>query len=388
MLDISLAFAAGSAYDKKQYGLSALTAQMLNEGSAGIAATTMADSLADTGAQFDGAPSKDMVVFNLRTLSSKETLEPATTLFSKMINHPDFPNDSLEREKKQLLMTIVQSHQSPDEVATQIFFEKLYRDHPYAHPINGTEKTVKSLTRSDVVQFYKQYYVAKNATLVLVGAIDSQTAHQLADKLVKELPAGVAAAPIAIEAPLSKAEEVNIPFPSSQTIVRLGQLGIDHQNPNYFPLMVGNYILGGGSLVSRLAVDVRENRGLTYNINSLFVPMPGPGPFLISLSTKSDQAKEAVSLTEKILKQFIADGPTEQELKATKNYLTGSFPMSLSSNKNIASLLLRMAFYHLPQDYLDTYIERINKVTVKDIQTAFQQQLQPNKQLLVTVGQF
>lgn len=387
MLDISLAFTAGSAYDKKLFGLSALTAQMLNEGSAGINASAIADSLADTGAQFDIAPSKDMVVFSLRTLSSQEALEPATTLFAKIINHPDFPEDALEREKKQFIMAIAQSQQSPDDVATQIFFEKLYLDHPYAHPTNGTVSTIKSISKDQVSQFYKQYYVGKNATLVLVGAIDSSTAHQLANKLTQELPAGEATALVGKESYLPKAKQVKTAFPSSQTVIRLGQLGIDHQDPYYFPLMVGNYILGGGNLVSRLAVDVREKRGLTYSISSALVPMPGPGPFLISLSTRGDQAQEAVDVTQNVLKQFVAQGPTPQELEAAKSYLTGSFPMSLSSNKNIANILLRMSFYHLPEDYLKTYLERINKVTVADIKKAFQHIVNPDKELLVMVGQ-
>lgn len=387
MLDISLAFTAGSAYDQQQFGLSALTAQMMNEGSAGLNATAIADSLADTGAQFDSAPSKDMVVFNLRTLSNQAALEQSTALFAKIISQPDFPPDALEREKKQFLMAIEQSSQSPNDLATQLFFQKLYRDHPYAHPVNGSEATIKRITQADVRRFYKQYYIANNAILILVGAIDAPTAHTIAEQLTQGLATGRAAAPITHAIPLSQTEQVHSSFPSSQTIVRLGQLGITHQDPNYFPLMVGNYILGGGSLVSRLAIDVREKRGLTYNIDSVFVPMPGPGPFLINLSTKNEQAKEAVSLTEEIVQQFISQGPTQQELDAAKSFLTGSFPMSLASNRTIASLLLRMTFYHLPPDYLDTYIERINKVTVADIKNAFLHTLHSNQQLLVMVGQ-
>lgn len=387
MLDISLAFAAGSAYDQQYYGLSAITAQMLNEGSSGMNATVVAESLADTGAQFDTVTSRDMVVFNLRTLTSKEALHQATTTFAKIINHPDFPNQSLEREKKQFLMAIEHTYDSPDELATQLFFQKLYGPHPYAHPVNGTAETIKLINRKQVTEFYKQYYLANNAILVMVGAIDSQTAHQLADKLTQELPKGTPATAVSKAAPLNQAERLNTPFPSSQTVVRLGQLGIDHQNPNYFPLIVGNYILGGGSLVSQLSIEVREKKGLTYNIDSQFVPMPGPGPFFIGLSTQNSQANEAVQLTEQVLKQFITKGPNQQELDAAKQYLIGSFPMSLASNRSIANLLLRMAFYRLPADYLDTYRDRIKQVTLEDIIKAFQQEINPEKLLLITVGQ-
>ena len=387
MLDISFAFAAGSAYDQKSYGLSALTAQILNEGSSGIDSIILADQLANTGAQFETTTNRDMAVFNLRTLTRKEELTQSTTTFAQIINHPDFLNDAIEREKKQFYMAITQEKSSPDSLATEIFFENLYQDHPYAHPVNGTEQSIAKINRQDIIQFYKKYYVAKNATLVIVGALDSRNAHQLANKLSQDLAPGEQAMPVSKASALTTAKQVHQPFPSSQTAVRLGQLGINHQNPNYFPLMVGNYILGGASLTSQLAIEVRGREGLSYSIDSQFVPMPGPGPFLIALATQNQQAKAAIALTEKVLKNYVKNGPSEDELKAAKNYLNGSFPLSLASNKVIASLLLRMNFYHLPANYLDTYLDNINKVTREDIKRAFQQELNPEKLLQVTVGQ-
>ncbi|HRD68927.1 MAG TPA: pitrilysin family protein [Legionella sp.] len=387
MLDISMAFAAGSAYDGDHFGLSAITTKMLSEGSAGRNANEIAENLADTGAQFDASTSRDMVVFNLRTLTSKEPYSQSTKTFAQIINHPNFPDEGFEREKKQLLMAIEQTDESPDEVASINFFKTLYQNHPYAHPVDGTATTMKAITKKQVTDFYKNYYVAANAVVVLVGAIDSKTAHQLAEQLTAELPKGSKAPLIPKANHLTAPEPINIPFPSSQTVVRMGQVGIDHHNANYFPLMVGNYILGGGALVSRLSVEVREKRGLTYGVDSQFVPMPGEGPFLISLSTKKDQAKTALAITRDTLDQFISQGPNSQELKAAKQYLTGSFPMSLASNRTIASLLLRMAFYHLPDNYLDTYVAHVNSVTGQEIAQAFKQQVQTKNLLLVTVGQ-
>ncbi|RUR18013.1 insulinase family protein [Legionella sp. km535] len=387
MLDISMAFAAGSAYDGSHYGLSALTAHLMNQGNGGKDATVIAEALADTGAQFDVEVSRDMAVFNLRTLTSKDALQQSTQVFNQIINHPDFPDRAFEDEKQQQLMSIEQVDESPDDVASINFFKTLYQEHPYAHPVNGTIPTLSGITQKQVVEFYKNYYVANNAVLVMVGALDKKQAHQLADLLTKELPKGKSAAAIPKANQLNNAEQINIPFPSSQTVVRLGQIGIDHHNPNYFPLIVGNYILGGGALVSRLGVEVREKRGLTYGVDSQFVPMPGEGPFIISLSTKNDQATNALDITHHTLNRFISNGPSKEELDSAKKYLTGSFPLSLSSNRNIAGLLLRMAFYHLPENYLDTYVQRINAVTHDEIRQAFKEQVNPDKLLLVTVGQ-
>lgn len=388
MLDVSLAFAAGSAYDKNQYGLSALTTQMINQGNSGKDATAIAQALADTGSQFDAETSRDMVIFNLRTLTSKATLEQSTSTFTQIINHPDFPDNAFEGEKQQLLMAVKQAEDSPDGLANLNFFQTLYLHHPYAHPVNGTTATLNAINKNHLIEFYKQYYVSSNAVLVMVGAIDSQKAHQLADKLTQDLPKGSPAASIPKAMQLTKAQKIQIPFPSSQTIVRLGQIGIDHRNPNYFPLMVGNYILGGGALTSRLAIEVREKRGLTYGISSQFSPMPGNGPFIISLSTKNNQSSNAIKIIEDTLNLFINNGPNQQELESAQQYLTGSFPLSLASNRAIASLLLRMAFYHLPDNYLANYVVQINAVTVDEIKQAFKQQVTPNQLLLVTVGRY
>lgn len=387
MLNISMAFAAGSAYDGSQFGLSALTAQLMDQGNAGKSATAIAESLADNGAQYNVQTSKDMTVFSLKSLTNEAALNQSIQTFVQIIAHPDFPDVAFENEKRQQLMAIEQTQESPDDVANLNFFQILYQDHPYAHPVSGTLSSVQQIKKQQVIDFYKKYYVTSNAVLVLVGNIDSAKAHQLVDQLTGDLKLGPAAKLTPKAHQLEKAEKLNIPFPSSQTVVRLGQVGIDHQNPDYFPLYVGNYILGGGNLVSRLFLEVREKRGLTYGVDSKFVPMPGEGPFIISLSTKTNQANTALEITQKTLSRFIASGPNKDELKSAKKYLTGSFPLSLSSNGDIAALLTRMAFYNLPDNYLETYVAKINAVTSAQIAEAFKKQINPNKLLLITVGQ-
>lgn len=386
MLDVSLAFAAGSAYDGDQYGLSALTSRLMNQGNAGRDATAIAESLADVGAQYKAEVNRDMVIFNLRTLVAKDALAKASSTFAQIINHPDFLDYEFSREKKQQMMAIEQRQESSEEVANLHFFQALYKQHPYAHPVNGTNETVKAINMSQVIEFNKRYYVAKNAILVMVGAIDSETAHQFANQLIQELPEGQPAPSIPKATQLTQAESINLPFSSSQTVIRLGQIGIDHHDPNYFPLIVGNYILGGGALVSRLAIEVREKQGLTYGIDSQFVPMSGKGPFLISLSTKNKQTKDALDIIQNVLRTYIDKGPTDEEMIAAKQYLTGSFPLSLSGNRSIASILLRMTFYQLPEDFLDTYLARINAVSGEQVAQAFKQQVNLDKLLLITVG--
>ena len=386
MLDISMAFAAGSAYDAEQFGLSALTTHLLNQGSKGLDANKIAEQLAETGAQFEAASNQDMSIFNLRTLTSHDTLEKASLIFSNILTHPDFTDSAFSRLKNQQLMAITQRLESPDDIAQQTFYQMLYQKHPYGHPVLGNKEQVNHLTVEDAKAFYSQYYVSQNAIMVMVGAIDEATAHQLAEKISADLPSGEAARPIPEAPALTEEMDIVVPFTASQTILILGQLGITHHDADYFPLMVGNYILGGGSLVSELSEALREKKGWTYGIYSQFTPMPAKGPFTISFSTKTSHAINALKLTRDILSSFIQNGPSAKELEAAKQYLTGSFPLSLASNRSIANMLIKIEFYHLADDFLDSYVRHINAVTAEDIKKAFQRTVIPNRLLQVSVG--
>lgn len=386
MLDINIAFAAGSAYDGEKSGLSALTTSLLDQGNGGLGAGELANKFAEIGAQYGGANSQDMMLLSLRTLTQPAALKQATEMFALLINHPDFPKDAFLREKNLQLMAIKQSKESADTVAEETFYKTLYGNHPYAHPVNGSYESVEALKIEDIHHFYQQYIVGQNAVMVLVGAIDIASAHQLAELILHDLPKGQAAPAIPPAKLLNDGLNVDIQHTASQTALRLGQLGITHQSKDYFPLQVGNYILGGGSMESRLSHELREKRGLTYNVNSNFSSMPGTGPFMISLSTKHNQVKTALEVTRETLTSFVSTGPDEEELIAAKQYLTGSFPLSLASNRSIANMLLRLTFYHLPKDFLSTYIAHVNAVSTADIKRAFQHQINPTKLLQITVG--
>ncbi|MDX2345980.1 MAG: pitrilysin family protein [Legionella sp.] len=386
ILNISLAFRAGSAYDGQLFGLSALTTRLLNQGNDGLDADTLANQLAETGAQFATENNRDMIVLQLKTLTEKKAISKATALFKRMLQQPDFPEAAFLREKKQQLMAIRQTLERPDEVANQTFFRALYQAHPYAHPVNGDIKTIDAITHADIRHFHDTFFVKQNAMLVLVGALSRKDAELLAENMTQNIPTGKKAPQILNAKPLVEAMDIEVPFPSSQTVLRLGQLGINHHNPDYFPLLVGNYTLGGGALVSRLANELREKRGLTYGVHSQFVPMPERGPFIIGFSTKNAQAKDADNLTRDTLKAFIKTGPSNAELKAAKQYLVGSFPLAIAGNQNMAGILLKMAFYGLPDNYLDTYTNNISSVSPKEVQLAFQKNVNPSRLLDVMVG--
>jgi zinc protease len=201
-----------------------------------------------------------------------------------------------------------------------------------------------------------------------------------------DLPAGDAAAAVPPVPVLTQATEKHINFPSTQTHIIMGQPGMKYGDPDYFPLLLGNHILGGGGVVTRLFSEIREKHGLSYSAYSYFSPRREAGPFVANLQTEAGQAGQALEVLRVTLDQFIKDGPTEAELRAAKQNLTGGFPMRMDSNRKILAYVGVIGFYGLPLDYLDQFIGRIEAVTSAQIHDAFGRRLDLTHMATILVG--
>lgn len=386
LLDLNLMFDAGSARDDKAYGLANFTAELISEGTTTLTADQIAENFADTGSVFGSGSGRDSASFTLRTLTEKPLMKKSLTTFSNIINHPTFPEENFTRLQNQLLQAIEHQKQSPGVLANNKFYQLMYGDQPYGHPPIGNKTTLLALSTDTIDNFYQKYYVGRNATLVIVGDVDKKQAQAIAQQTIGQLPKGRAPQATA-KATYKPAELIeHIPFPSTQTYIRIGDLAIDRHNPDYYALVVGNYILGGGSFVSRLFQEVRENRGYTYHISSHFIPMQNRGPFLITLQTRNDMADKAIDLTYDIVHQFVKDGINPEELDNAKKHIIDSFPGRIASNKDILANVSLIAFYDLPLDYLDTYQDKIKNVSQQQINKAFERYIKPDQMLTVTVG--
>lgn len=270
MVDIKIAFAAGAARDGNKLGLAAMTNQMMEQGAGPLNADQIATRFEEVGAKFGSTAARDMAVFSLRSLTDPALFDQALTTFSLVLSKPSFPENALKREKRNQLTEIKADQQSPSSIATKAFYQTVFKDHPYAHPVIGTEESIPTFTRDNLIAFSHQYYVAKNAVIAIVGDIDRQGATKIAEQITQHMPVGQKAEALPKERALNSAIIKNIEYPSSQTNIRIGQTGITRKDPDYFPLIVGNYTLGGASLVSRLTEVVREKHGLTYSIYSHF----------------------------------------------------------------------------------------------------------------------
>jgi zinc protease len=386
MVDIRVVFDAGAARDGTKHGLALMTNALLPEGADGMNADQISERFDSLGIQFGNSSERDMSLLSMRSLTASRYLQPGLDLLATVLQKPDFPKDAFERERNRLLIAIEQRQQQPGKLASQAFFKAVFKKHPYHTLPEGDTDTVKALNVADLRAFYQQYFVAKNATIAIVGDLDRKQAEAVAEKLLGGLPPGQAAPKLPEVKPLASAETVKIEHPSAQTHILVGQPGVKRGDPDYFPLFVGNHILGGSGLVSRLSDEIREKRGLSYSTYSYFSPMHSEGPFVIGLQTRTSSAKEALDVTRNEVRRFVTQGPTAKELDAAKKNLTGGFPLRISSNKKIVGYIAMIGFYGLPLDYLDTFSSKVDAVTVNDIKDAFQRRVNPDKMVTVLVG--
>lgn len=395
IVDVQIDVDAGSRRDPAaQAGLASASAGMVEKGvrasDAGPALdeNALGEAWADLGASFGAGAGAERTSFSLRSLSDPALLDRAVALAAREIGEPSFPADVWQREREQINAALKEANTKPGTVSARAFSQAVYGTHPY-----GQETTAETLATIDVETMrtrYAQLILPCRAKVSVVGAVTRAQADAIATRLLARLPAQDGRCeplpPVPAIAALTAPKEERIPFASAQAHVVIGQPGYLRTDPDHFALTIGNYILGGGGFVSRLMNEVREKRGLVYGISSGFAPGLHAGAFRVGFQTRPDQADAAVKVSREVLAKFVAEGPTEAELKAAKDNLIGGFPLLLDSNRKLLGNVSNIAWNDLPLDYLDTWTARMNAVTVADIKAAFARKLQPERMVTVVVG--
>jgi zinc protease len=393
MVDVRIEFDAGGRRDPAaQAGLASAGAAMLAKGIRAVGndpaldENALGEAWADLGASFGGGDSGDQLSFSLRSLTYPDLLARAAALAARQLGEPAYPADVWTRERERRVAALREANTRPATVAARTYKQAVYGSHPYGYDID--EQTLARIAVADLQAWHARSLRACRARVSIVGAVTRAQADALATQLLARLPAGACEAlpPVAEVQSLAAAAEQHIPFESAQAHVLIGQPGITRADPDYFTLTVGNYILGGGGFVSRLTEEVREKRGLSYSVYSYFNPGLHAGAFTIGLQTRPDQAAQAVQVAREVLRRFVANGPTEAELKAAKDNLIGGFAIRLDNNRKLLDNVANIAAHGLPLNYLDTWTRQVDKVTVADIKAAFARTLQPERMVTVVVG--
>ena len=396
MLDVQIDFDAGSRRDPaNQAGLASVTASLAGKGirasgtQSALDENAVGEAWADLGAQFDASAGGDRMSFFLRTLTEPDLLGKAVALASRQIAQPSFADTVWQSDRQRIIANLKESYTQPGSVAGRAFTSAVYGSHPYGNQV--TEASVANITTADMRAFYNSGVVACRARISMVGAVTRVQADAIAQQLLALLPQTACAslsplAPVAEVLPLAQPVQQNIAFDAAQAQVLFGQPGYKRNDPAFFPLLVGNYTLGGGGFVSRLQNEVREKRGLTYGAYSNFQPGLHAGAFTVSLQTRPDQAAQALEVARTVVKDFVANGPTETELKDAKDNLVGGFALLFDTNRKLLGNISSIAWNDLPLNYLDTWVDQVSKVTVQDIKTAFEAKLQADKMVTVVLG--
>ena len=394
MVDIEISIDAGDRYDPAvKSGLATVAGQLMNYGAKSnvglLTEAQIADEIADLGANLNVSVGGERAVMRIRTLSRKDLRDRAVQLASAMLSAPTYDAKILVREKQRMTTALLESDTKPESVLDRRFRKAVYGNYPLAN--SPSVQSITNINATDLQQFHKQFYRGDRMIVSIVGDVSKAEAAEIVQSLLQKVPQS--GSPIAklpefnrspIE-PLSQ-RKIDIPFDSQQAHIAMGMTAVTRSNPDYFPLLVGNYILGGGGFVSRLMSEVREKRGLAYSVSSYFAPGKDVGIFQAGLQTKNDQATLALEVLSTTITQFITNGPTQAELDAAKANLMNGYPLRIDNNRKLLDNVSSIAWNNLPLDTMDVWTKQVEAVSLEQVQQAFQKYLAMDRMKIVVLG--
>jgi len=394
MVDIEISIDAGDRYDPAvKSGLATVAGQLMNYGAKSnvglLTEAQIADEIADLGANLNVSVGGERAVMRIRTLSRKDLRDRAVQLASAMLSAPTYDAKILVREKQRMTTALLESDTKPESVLDRRFRKAVYGNYPLAN--SPSVQSITNINATDLQQFHKQFYRGDRMIVSIVGDVSKAEAAEIVQSLLQKVPQS--GSPIAklpefnrspIE-PLSQ-RKIDIPFDSQQAHIAMGMTAVTRSNPDYFPLLVGNYILGGGGFVSRLMSEVREKRGLAYSVSSYFAPGKDVGIFQAGLQTKNDQATLALEVLSTTITQFITNGPTQAELDAAKANLMNGYPLRIDNNRKLLDNVSSIAWNNLPLDTMDVWTKQVEAVSLEQVKQAFQNYLAMDRMKIVVLG--
>jgi zinc protease len=388
VVTMNLVVKSGSAADpQNRAGLASLTADLLDEGTKKRSALEISNSLTDIGARLGTAADWDSNSANITTLTRH--LDRALDIYADVLTNPAFLDDELKRARARRLSIVKQQRDDASAIASVVYASILYgRNHPYGHPAIGDEDSLNAVKAADVRGFYETFYRPNNATLIVVGDVKPET---ILPQLERAFAGWKKADVPTIEIPNAQAREqaglyiVDRPG-SAQSVINIGQVGVARSTPDYFPLLVLNTMLGG-QFVSRINLNLREDKGYTYGARSSFDYRRGAGPFLASAPVRTLDTKESVVEFMKELRGVRGEIPiSEKELEFSKQAIIRGYPRGFETPGQIANRLSDVVLYGLPDDYFNNYIQRVRAVTLADVQRVANRYLDPSKMAILVVG--
>jgi len=386
VVNVNMAIRAGGLNEPADKpGLAELTASLLTQGTENRSAGQISSEIDFIGGSLGVSGGDDFVTASLRVLS--KDIRTGLDLLSDVLLHPVFDQKEIDRQVKETLASIRQQKDEPEVIAREAFSKAVFGRHPYGTVSEDVAGFLRKVKRSDVVDFYGKQYGPNAAVMAVVGDITETDAVSLVKEYFKgwkrttDSPKDHPAPPVIEHRVIRKLDKK-----ITQANIAIGQVGIRREDPDYYAVSVMNYILGGGGFSSRLMDNIRDNRGLAYDVHSLFLAQKEPGAFRVWTQTKNGSANEAIAEIFKELKRIRTKPVSDKELADAKAYLTGSFPLRMDTSAKIAGILTAVEFYHLGLDYPERYPDLINGVTKEDILRVARKHIDPDRMVIVVLG--
>lgn len=378
---------AGSVFNPEgKSEVAEFTAALLTDGTEKLDEEAFNAAADDIAAQIDSSSGQESSAAVLRSLSRPETLKQAAGLLNQSLTHPRFDPAVFDRRQKEAVTALQQQETTPDYNAGRALTKLAYPNHPYGSGANITTESIRKVNLDDIRAFHRSHYGKDNAIVAIVGDINRKQADRLVKNVLNGLPERSNAAKNVPPVQQQPAQRRDIPFAGEQAQVLLGMPLIKRHDPDYYALVAGNYILGGGGFDSRLMKVLRDRHGYTYGVHSTLEPATEAGMFTIGYSTQKKNTKDSLAQAQAVIKQFIEEGPTEEELAQAKANIIGSFPLRFDSNAKLMKYLSIIGYHNLPNDYLEAYPKAIGKLTVEQVKDAWQRRVKPEDLHIVVVG--
>jgi len=385
VITIDVSFRGGASLDPAgKAGLATFTADLLDEGAGDLDSPTFQGKLEDLAASVEFSASEDALTASLRTITA--SLVPALDLLRLSLTAPRFDEPAVTRVRGQLLAQLARDQREPHYIASRLWFRNALGDHPYARPLRGTAETIERIAIDDMRSLVHDRFGKDVMLIGVVGDITPTVLHDLLDKTFGALPAHAATASVPEVEANAAGSLLLAKLPIPQSVVTFGEPGIKRNDPDWYAAYVVNYILGGGGFGSRLTEEVREKRGLAYSIGTGLDPLKHSGLILGSVATQNSRLAQSLEIIRAEWRRLRDEGPSEQELKDAKTYLTGSYALSLDSTGQIAATLVAIQRDDLGIDYIERRNALIDGVTTADAKRVARRLFDPDKLSFVVVG--
>lgn len=381
---LELRFRGGTSLDAPdKRGAVNLMTGLLEEGTGDMDSRAFARATEEIAAEFSYGASDDAVSVSARFLT--ETRDEAIELLRASITAPSLTPEAIERVRAQVIAGLNSGLKDPDTIARNTFAGLVFGDHPYGSPEEGTIESVSALTRDDLLAAHRAVFARDRVYVSAVGDITADELSALLDRLLGDLPETGAQLPGRADQNLPGGIEV-VDFDTPQSSVIFGQPGIDREDPDFFAAYILNHIIGGGGFESRLMTEVREKRGLTYGIYTYLSDKDNGEIWVGSVSSANDRVGEAIAVIREQWARIRNEGVTAEELADAKTYITGAYPLRFDGNGTIANIAVGMQIDGFPKDYIATRNDRMNAVTLEDVNRVARELLDPDKLTFVVVG--